>query len=198
MSSVLLLSGGLDSTAVAAMLSPDQCLCIDYGQPAAEAEKRAAAQICLELGLRFQHLSLRVRETSEAVMPSSGDDTFEPPPANWPFRNQLLITAAAAWAAPRGYQTILVGTVASDSTQHADGTREFVSRVSDLLAMQEGGLRAEAPGIDLSTEQLISQSSVSDQVLAWTHSCHWANTACAQCPGCAKHSEVLRRLGRLQ
>lgn len=198
MSSVLLLSGGLDSTALAAILSPDHCLCIDYSQPAAEAEKRAAAQICFELGLRFQRLSLRVRETSEAVMSDSGDDAFEAPPANWPFRNQLLITAAAAWTAPRGYQTILIGTVASDSTQQADGTREFVGRVSELLAMQEGGLRVEAPGINLTTEQLISQSSASDQVLAWTHSCHWANTACAQCPGCAKHSEVLRRLGRLQ
>ena len=80
-------------------------------------------------------------------------------------------------------------TVVSDGS-HIDGTPEFVNLMDQLLSMQEGGLRVEAPAIELSTAELIQQSALPADMLAWAHSCHKANTPCWNCRGCNKYRET--------
>jgi len=46
MSDLLLLSGGIDSVAIAAWKRPEICLTIDYGQRSARAEIRSSMQVC--------------------------------------------------------------------------------------------------------------------------------------------------------
>ena len=55
---VLLLSGGLDSTARAGLFRPALCLAIDYGHRSAAGELRAAAAICRTLSLTLATLTL--------------------------------------------------------------------------------------------------------------------------------------------
>jgi 7-cyano-7-deazaguanine synthase len=67
--------------------------------------------------------------------------------------------------------------------------------MSALLAVQEGGLTVSAPAIGMSTVDLVRQSGVPLEILAWAHSCHKADVACGACRGCNKYFEVLRELG---
>ena len=89
---------------------------------------------------------------------------------------------------------LFLGTVASDAV-HADGTELFVNALSQLMELQEGHLRVEAPAIKLSSAALIRESAVPLEILGWAHSCHVANLACGFCRGCAKHFETMKELG---
>ncbi len=197
MSSVLLLSGGLDSTSIAAWKRPDCCLGIDYGQRAAVAERRAAAAICEHLSLPFVHIAVDASVVGAGLMNANSGPAVTTPEW-WPYRNQLLITLAASWAVTRGYVEVLVGSVAGDGRRHADGRQEFYEAMTKLLRLQEGSLSVRAPAIGLSAPELIRISGVDDAVLGWTHSCHTSNIPCVRCPGCTKRAEVLVAAGRLQ
>ena len=197
MSKVLLLSGGVDSASIAAWLQPDHCLGIDYGQAAADAEQRSASAIAAHLQLPFTHIRVDASAIGGGLMsahPSKSGAT----PEWWPYRNQLLITLAAAWAIAQGYDEVLAGTVAGDGDRHADGRPEFYAAMAAVLQTQEGGLGVSAPAIHLTTPELINTSGVDDATLGWTHSCHVSNAPCARCPGCMKRAEVLSQTARLQ
>lgn len=203
--SVLLLSGGIDSACLATWLRPNHTLFIDYGQRPAVAEHRAAKAIASEVEIPFSELRIDMSAVGAGLL--SGERPLEgaPSPEWWPFRNQLLVSMAAAWAL--GSPTlslqegrpikILTGTVASDGARHADGTDRFYEALDALLLTQEGHVRVETPAIKLTTSGLVVRSAIRDDVLAWTHSCHRGDLPCQECPGCYKRQQVLTELGRL-
>lgn len=197
MKRVLLLSGGLDSTCVAAWKRPEHCLGVDYGQRAAEAERRAASSVCRQLGLPYAHIVVDASAVGTGAM-ARASTTVGFTPEWWPYRNQFLITVAASWAITRGYAEVMVGSVAGDGDRHADGRQEFYAAMSEVLRIQEGGLSVRAPAIALPAPDLIEASGVNDATLGWTHSCHAGNIPCTRCPGCLKRAEVLASAGRLQ
>lgn len=199
MKRLLLLSGGLDSAAVAAMVRPEHCLYIDYGHLPTVAEHRAARQVAADLRLGFDAVTVDAGSIGSGLM-SSTEQGASPAGVSaewWPYRNQLLVTVAAAWGVRRGFGEVLIGTVASDRTRHADGSTDFLATMDALLALQEGNLRLRAPAAHLDTTELLTASGITDAVIGWTHSCHRANLPCAMCPGCVKHAEVLHAAGRL-
>lgn len=190
MTDLLLLSGGLDSAALAAWRRPHCCLFIDYGQHAAQAERRAAKTITGLLALKFEALTIDCTSLGSGLMAGRTPSNIAPTEEWWPYRNQLLVTFAAAWGVTRGVTTVMIGTVRTDR-RHRDGTPDFYQHLNALLRHQEGGLRVDAPAIECSSSELISRSRVSDEILGWTHSCHTGNSACAVCPGCRKRQETL-------
>jgi 7-cyano-7-deazaguanine synthase len=195
---LLLLSGGLDSAALAAWIKPDVALTIDYGQLPAEAEIRSSRNVCRELGVSSHEvLTIDCSPIGSGLLAGTESESISPCPEWWPFRNQLLVTFAAAWGVEHGATEIYTGSLASDS-RHIDGTREFYERLDGLVSLQEGDMRVLTPAIEMSGATLIEQSGVTDAVLAWTHSCHRSNYACAACPGCAKRREILLATGKLR
>jgi 7-cyano-7-deazaguanine synthase len=191
----LLLSGGMDSIAIAWWKRPQWAVTIDYGQKAATAEKIAAAQICKELDIAHEII------TVDCSALGSGDMVHSPPDAQattsdwWPYRNQLLITLACMRAITREVQVLYIGTVRSDGESHRDGSSEFVARIDGLMAYQEGGLRVVAPAIEHTTAQLVKTAGVPPGLLAWAHSCHKADIACGNCRGCNKYLATFSDLG---
>jgi 7-cyano-7-deazaguanine synthase len=93
-----------------------------------------------------------------------------------------------------GTNKLYIGTVRSDES-HRDGTIEFVRLINELMSYQEGGIRIEAPAISMSTVELIRVSKVPASLLAWSHSCHKANTPCGACRGCNKYLETYLEVG---
>ncbi|HWB04282.1 MAG TPA: 7-cyano-7-deazaguanine synthase [Verrucomicrobiales bacterium] len=188
----ILLSGGIDSTALAYWQRPAVAVTIDYGQRSAEGEIRAASEVAQELSL--QHLIVRINCASLG----SGDLAGCPPsptaPASewWPYRNQLLVTFAAMRVFGTGIKRLSVGAVRSDSF-HLDGTKGFFENINALLENQEGGLRVEAPALHLSSEELVETSGIPFSILAWAHSCHKASYACGNCRGCNKYVSLMSR-----
>lgn len=203
---VLLLSGGIDSAALAAWLRPTHTLFIDYGQLPAAAEGAAARAIAGQLDLPHSRVGVDLSVIGAGLLSSNDAVAHSPSPEWWPFRNQLLVSIAAAWTIRhRGLVAeaehpveIVVGSVGPDGLRHRDGSAPFYSALDALLRSQEGDLAVAAPGLQFETPELVRISGVDDATLGWTHSCHRANLPCLECPGCHKRADVLGTLDRLQ
>lgn len=215
---VLLLSGGIDSAALASLVRPAWALVVDYGQRPAVAEVRAARAIAGHLGIRIAQLTVDLASVGSGLLlresppDSSADEdgsgrTFanvpSPSPEWWPLRNQLLCTLAAAWALGRTskdgapLRQVLTATVQSDGARHVDGTLAFYDALDCVTRMQEGGIAVRAPAIHLSAVELVTVSGADEGLLGWTHSCHRSESPCAACPGCWKREQVLMDLKML-
>jgi 7-cyano-7-deazaguanine synthase len=191
----LLLSGGVDSSALAFAAKPDIALGIDYGQVAAVAELEAAAFVASKAGIQFESLQVSARSLGGGSMSGMKVSDAAPCPEFWPFRNQFILTLAAMACHQRGVTSLLFGAVKSDGDWHRDGSSEFFRLLSNILGYQEGGMSISVPAIEVSTTDLVLSSGIPRDVLAATHSCHVSNLACGQCRGCAKREGVFYDLG---
>ena len=189
----LLLSGGMDSIAVAFWQRPEIAITIDYGQRAAEAEIAAASQVAKEIGMQHEIITIDCRAIGSGDMAGNDALGVAPVPEWWPFRNQLLVTFAAARGIVLGVTEVMTGSVSSDGT-HADGRPEFYDAMDRVTAVQEGGIRISAPALTMTTAELVRHSGVPREILAWAHSCHTGNLACGQCRGCVKHYQVTKQI----
>jgi 7-cyano-7-deazaguanine synthase len=183
MSSLLLFSGGVDSAAIAYWKRPDLLLHIDYGQVPAQGELRAARIIASRLNLPLRELRADCSAIGSGDLAGSLPSLSAPASSWWPFRNQLLVTLGAAVAIHLDVDIMLIGTVASDGL-YMDGRPEFIHALNNLLLVQEGGLRLQAPAIHLTASQLVRESGIPCSILAWSHSCHVSDFSCGQCRGC--------------
>lgn len=190
MNRALLLSGGIDSSAVAAWLHPEMAIVIDYGQLPARGEIRAAKAVANALNIPIFVLEIDCSKIGSGVL--SGQDSLPLSPSKewWPFRNQLLITLAGTWAISKGANELIVGSVKTDGF-HVDGTEKFYNLIDNLLSIQEGRLRVRVPAISMTTTELIKISGITEELLGWTNSCHQSEWACGTCPGCLKHQKIL-------
>jgi 7-cyano-7-deazaguanine synthase len=194
MKAALLLSGGMDSIALAWWQRPALAITVDYGQRAASAELRAAAAAAEAMGI--EHLVVKTDLGALGSGDMAGTEPLALAPVSewWPYRNQMLVTLAAMKGVTRGVQRLLLGTLKTDG-RHADGRPDFISAMDLLLRLQEGGLRLEAPAMGMTAAELIRASHVPMEILAWAHSCHVGVHACGLCRGCQKHYETLVELG---
>jgi 7-cyano-7-deazaguanine synthase len=190
----ILLSGGMDSIAIAYWHRPDIAITIDYGQLPAAAEVRASEAVTDAIGI--DHYVVRADLSNLGSGDMAGTPALEVAkvPEWWPFRNQMLITLAAMKAVSLNVGTLLMGTLQTDGA-HADGRPDFIDAMNKVLQLQEGELQLETPAIGLSAVELIRRSQVPMEVLAWAHSCHKAEYACGTCRGCRKHYETMAELG---
>lgn len=185
----------MDSIAIAWWMRPALAITIDYGQCAAEGEIRASAQVSKELGITHEVVRVDCSPLGSGDMAGVTADHAAPTTEWWPYRNQLLITLGGMGAIAREVGVLYIGTVRSDGENHADGTPQFVQKMDELMAYQEGQLRVAAPAIEYSTAELVRHAKVPPGLLAWAHSCHKADIACGNCRGCNKYRETYLELG---
>ena len=189
----LLLSGGMDSIAIAHWKRPHHAFTLDYGQLAARAEIQAARAVALELDMEHHVIEINARSLGSGDMAGSAPDARAPASDWWPYRNQLLVTAAAMRGVSLGVTELLLGTVATDA-QHRDGRTTFVAHLDALMRCQEGEMAVTAPAIGLTTVDLIRQTKVPRSLMAWAHSCHTGDLPCGRCRGCNKYLETTHTL----
>ena len=190
----LLLSGGMDSFALAYRERPALSIHVDYGQLPAIAERKAAKLISERLNLRLIEIDIDLKSVGSGDLHGTKPVCQAPASDWWPFRNQALVTVAGMSAISHSVDTLMLGTVTSDQV-HRDGTPEFIEKMNDLMSAQEGQIRVEAPFMSISTVESIRESGIPFSLLAWAHSCHTGNIACGHCRGCKKHREVREKLG---
>jgi 7-cyano-7-deazaguanine synthase len=195
MTRALLLSGGMDSTALAWWLRPELTITIDYGQKPAPGEIRAASAVAAELGLAHEVIRADISALGSGDLVGGPPATLAPVREWWPYRNQFLVTIAAMRAVTLDVNTLLIGSLKTDAL-HRDGSEAFVRAMDALLSLQEGAIALEAPAIGLDAPELVRRSKVPIEVLAWAHSCHVSEYACGECRGCRKHYETLEALGQ--
>jgi 7-cyano-7-deazaguanine synthase len=199
----LLLSGGMDSIALAYWLRPEYALTVDYGQLPADAEIAASCEVCSALAIEHVIIKCDCSSIGLGTMLNTAPNgdaksplISTPSPEWWPFRNQLIVTLAASKAVQIGVDRLLIGTVASDA-KHRDGTTEFIKHLSQLLVLQEGEVRLDAPAINLTSIELVQASKVPKSILLWAHSCHTSNIPCSVCRGCLKYREIVKGIQAL-
>lgn len=190
----LLLSGGIDSIALAFWLKPHYAFTIDYGQKAATAEMKASAEVCKILNIIHIPISVDCGFLGSGDLANKVPTNHAPSSEWWPFRNQLLITLAGMKALDLGVNELLLGSVKNDSF-HLDGTLPFYTHINSLMEMQEGNIKVNVPGIHHSTIELVKLSKVPIEILGWAHSCHKSNTPCGNCNGCNKYIYTMQSLG---
>lgn len=194
MKTALLLSGGMDSIAIAYWKRPEIAITVDYGQRPAAAEIRAAKAVAEVLGIEHHVVHADLSALGSGDMAETASLAMAPASEWWPFRNQMLVTLAAMKVVGLGVRRLLIGTLKTDG-HHADSRPAFIRGLDTLLRLQEGEIGLEAPAIELTAVELIRESGVTMDVLSWAHSCHVGEYACGLCRGCRKHYETLRDLG---
>lgn len=190
----VLLSGGMDSMAIAYWKRPQLAFTIDYGQVCAEAEIRAATKVALDLGLEHHIIKVDCSSLGSGLL--CGKNAIDSAPVEewWPYRNQLLVTLACMKGIALGLRKLYVGSIKTDGI-HKDGTSEFYRLMNELMVYQEGGIKIEMPAAELNTYQLVEVSGMPKEAMLWTHSCHTSNTPCMKCSGCLKNYAVRYKYG---
>ena len=190
MNRAILLSGGMDSIALAYWKKPEIAITVDYGQIPAEAEIRVSRIIADSLGIEHHILKVDCSQLGSGDLSDTEAIELAPSSEWWPFRNQLLITLASMKAVKLNVKEIMTASVKTDGF-HKDGTKVFYDFINSLSVYQEGAIAITAPCIDLTTAELINLSGVTRDILLWAHSCHKSNIACGKCRGCNKYSQVM-------
>ena len=186
----MLLSGGMDSAALAWWLRPELAVFVNYGQRPAVAEERASVKLAGELGIPLEVVSIDCSSLGSGQLAGHASLPDAPTPEWWPYRNQLLITIAGAVALRcGGVNSIIIGSVAEDAI-NGDGSAAFRSALSNAMRVQEGGVGLEAPAAGLSSVELVRKSGIPATLLGWSHSCFVSDTPCLKCRGCNKHLHV--------
>ena len=154
MRSVVLLSGGLDST-VSLMRAREEgevvlALTFDYGQRAAEREIAAAKAMCERLGVAHRVIALPwlgeitstalVNQSAKLPQPAAGElegaKAQAAAQAVWvPNRNGLFIAIAAAFAEAMGADQIVTGFNAEEAAAFPDNSVPFVEATNAALAL---------------------------------------------------------------
>lgn len=152
--SVILLSGGLDSSANLALCAahdePVLALTVDYGQRAARRELESARAFCAHYGV--EHLPLDARwlghvggsslTESAIAMPELRTDqlddlgvTRESAKSVWvPNRNGIFINVAAAHAERLGAKRVVVGFNREEAATFPDNTVDYLKAATAALA----------------------------------------------------------------
>jgi 7-cyano-7-deazaguanine synthase in queuosine biosynthesis/nucleoside 2-deoxyribosyltransferase len=191
---LLLLSGGLDSSAIAAIEKPNRLLFVDYGQMSGSAERAAARAIATHLALPLDELEIDLTTVGAGMLVDSPPSIQETAPEWFPYRNQHLATIAASHALKCGLKSVILGLVAGDGSRHVDGRPSFVSMLDGLISQQEGGVRLVAPHIRTDPVELIAGCGLPEAIVRQTYSCHTANEACDICPGCIRRQGILSQV----
>lgn len=188
----ILLSGGIDSMAIAYWKKPQLAFTVDYGQVCADAEIHAAAKIAKDIGI--EHHIIRVNCSQLGSGSLCGKEQLRDAPAEewWPYRNQLLVTFACMKGIGLGMSKLYVGSIKTDKF-HKDGTKTFYEMMSKLVEYQEGGIKIEMPAAELDTYELVAISKMPVNAMLWSHSCHTSNNPCMKCSGCLKNYAVRLR-----
>ena len=210
---VVLLSGGLDSTTVAAMATAQGyrllALTIDYNQRH-RIELRHAALVAAALGAeRHIVLPLDLRGfggsalTADIAVPKGG---VEPgiPVTYVPARNTIFLSVALGWAEAAGARDLFIGVNALDYSGYPDCRPEFIAAFEAMAntatkAGVEGAhFRIHTPLAAMSKADIVRAAAAVNAPLAMTWSCYDptpAGTPCGECDSCRLRAKGFAEAG---
>lgn len=214
MKTVVLLSGGLDSTtALALMLSRGdevRALSITYGSTHEMRELASAAQVCAYFGCTHQVVGLPPSVfrggysalLGESEIPDAEYQDVEtegPSPTVVPFRNSNLISIAVSIAHANGMEKVVFSGHATDHAHWAypDCSPEFVGAMTTAVYVGTmGEVRLVAPFIWMTKTEIVELAAELKAPLHLTRSCYRDQEfACGTCPTCIERVKAFREAG---
>lgn len=202
---IVLLSGGLDSSTVAAIARAEgftlHTLAFDYGQRH-RRELTSAAAVSAALGAQEHRvITIDLRAFGGSALTADIDVPHDRsteamgqdiPVTYVPGRNLIFLSLATAFAEVAGADDIFIGVNQLDSSGYPDCRPEFIdafARTANLATKagtQDGrSLQIRTPLIDLTKAQIIRQGLALGVPYALTWSCYeGADIACGTCDSC--------------
>ncbi|OYZ16738.1 MAG: 7-cyano-7-deazaguanine synthase QueC [Sphingomonadales bacterium 28-64-96] len=210
---VVLLSGGLDSTTVAAIARAQGwrllALTIDYNQRH-RIELEHAARVAETLGAE-RHIVLPLdltgfggsALTADIDVPKGG---VEPgiPVTYVPARNTIFLSVALGWAEAAGARDLFIGVNALDFSGYPDCRPEFIAAFEAMAntatkAGVEGeGFKVHTPLMTLDKAGIIAAAQAVNAPLHLTWSCYDptpAGTPCGLCDSCRLRAKGFAEAG---
>lgn len=200
--SVVLVSGGLDSTTVLAIARQQgyQCyaLSFDYGQR--HRAELAAAEKCAALGGAIEHKCVQLDLASiggsaltDGTIMVPEHETQGIPVTYVPARNTVFLSIALGWAEVLKAEAIFIGVNAVDYSGYPDCREEYINAFQAManLATKAGVegnvLKVETPLIHLTKAEIIRMGVSLGVDYSQTVSCYQADPsglACGRCDAC--------------
>ena len=206
---VVLLSGGLDSTTVAAIAKAQGyrllALTIDYNQRH-RIELDHAARVAERIGVeRHIVLPLDLRGfggsalTADIAVPKSG---VAPgiPVTYVPARNTILLSVALGWAEAAGAKDLFIGVNALDYSGYPDCRPAFIAAFEAManVGTKDGGFTVHAPLKDMTKADIVREAGVLGVDLSLTWSCYdptLAGRPCGECDSCRLRAKGFAEAG---
>lgn len=215
MTSLVVLSGGLDSTvcmAIAARTGPVVALTFDYGQRHFHEIDHAAGVAGF---YEADHVVVRLDLTGwggsaltdvSIDVPDAGADLAEGaggiPVTYVPARNLIFLSVAMGVAEARSLDDVYLGVNALDYSGYPDCRPEFIQSFSRTaeLAMKRGvegrPVRVQTPLISLSKAEIVRLGMKLDAPMRLTWSCYRGGTVpCGTCDSCALRAKGFAEAG---
>lgn len=212
---VVLLSGGLDSTTVAAIAREEgyevYALTVAYGQRH-EVEIRAARRVAAALGVA-RHVELSVdlsafggsALTADLQVPKDRPlDAGGIPSTYVPARNTVLLSLALAWAEVIGAGDLFIGVNALDYSGYPDCRPEYIesfermAQLATKAGVEGSRFRIHAPLQQMTKAQIVKRGLALGIDYGLTHSCYDPSPdgrPCGHCDSCLLRAKGFAEAG---
>lgn len=209
-SSIVLLSGGMDSCVCAALAARDNdtaALHISYGQRTEARERQSFERICDRLGIEIR---LAVRNealkaiggsalTDESIAVPESDAIGREIPATYvPFRNAHFLAVAVSWAEVLGASKIYIGAVEQDSSGYPDCRAAYYEAYNQVIraGTKEGAIEIVTPLISMRKAEIVRLGLELDAPFDLTWSCYSReDRACGVCDSCVLRLRAFHEAG---
>ena len=205
--SVIVLSGGLDSTTLLYEQRERIALAVsfDYGSNHNKREIACAHLHCEKLGIEHlvipldfikQYFSSSLLEGAEAVPTGEYDDSNMHSTVV-PFRNGIMLSVACGLAESRGLNRLLIANHGGDHAIYPDCRPVFISAID--AATQAGTynhVQVVAPYTNLTKGDIVKRGDALPVDYAATYSCYCGGELhCGRCATCTERKEAFRQAG---
>ncbi len=209
MKSIVLLSGGLDSTVLLAKLVAEKrtvfALGVHYGQRHSR-EIDAARAVCAHFGVEYRLADLSAISgffghnslTDSAVPVYEGAyNEIGMKTTVVPARNLLLISVATAWAIAEKCETVAYAAHGGDHAIYPDCREEFAQKLDAVMRVADWHpVRLERPFVGMSKADIVRLGSAIGAPLDLTWSCYnGGEKHCGKCSTCIERREAFREAG---
>ena len=205
--SIIILSGGLDSTTMLYEYKDDIALALsfDYGSNHNARELAFARLHCERLGiphiiipLDFIHQYFRISllEGADAI-PEGNYDDDNMRSTVVPFRNGIMLAIAAGMAETRGLSRIMMANHAGDHAIYPDCRQSFVDAMNQaIMAGTYEGITLFTPYTNLTKADIARHGKALGIDYSETWSCYKGGEKhCGKCGTCTERKEALREAG---
>jgi 7-cyano-7-deazaguanine synthase len=216
-STIVLTSGGLDSTTCMAIAKADgfaklYSLTFDYGQRHRQ-ELSAAERVAYEFGAEHRVIPIDLRQfgrsalTADIDVPKDRTDMSAGVPITYvPARNTIFLSYALAWAEVLDVRDVYIGVNAVDYSGYPDCRPEFIAafeamaNLATRMTTEEsaGAFEVHTPLIALTKSQIIRRGVALGVDYGMTHSCYDPTpdgNACGRCDSCLIRSRGFTEAG---
>ncbi|UCF71525.1 MAG: 7-cyano-7-deazaguanine synthase QueC [candidate division WOR-3 bacterium] len=199
--SIILLSGGLDSTVSAAIArqetSPLFAMTFDYGQRATAMELTAAKKICRVLKIKHKTVKLPFFEEFNRLMLLRSKNVdikkLRKVESLWvPNRNGLFINIAACYAEYCGAELIITGFNREEACEFPDNSAEFMVAINESLHYSTlNRVKVKSYVADFTKKEIYQLGLKHNAPLELIYSCYLGEKEmCGKCASCKRLIEA--------